>query len=348
MDNNVKELIKEASFDGKAIGLTSKMWIMKTGKVFSTNGQWHYLWALQNKKMLEEQFFIDFSDLTTKSDEQTVRLHLIKQGMFRLNHEARGNRVTIEGLSKYFNKRVKDSILGLVMDNADDFSYLNITLFDESVERVVKTRSASFFNMDERQKTDKTQELLIENNKYKTEEELIWESYLNQYQINYITPNSFNEALKLNGFSVSKENDKFSEYFGIIGEAVDFEFSDKGGIIVFSVEVNAIGMSKNRLVNWFQQKYQTIKNIISKDKKIDKVILAYDEIYGVTIGNFTKGRYKAKNGTTYDEKSLSVEIIGISEETLNKVAANLARDFNQETVLVKNYQTNKIYLVNQK
>jgi hypothetical protein len=196
MNDSVKELIKEASFSGRAIGLTSKMWIMKTGKVFSTNGQWHYLWALQNKKMLEEQFFIDFANLTINSDEQTVRLHLIKQGMFRLNHEAKGNRVTIEGLSKYFNKIVKDSILGLVMDNADDFSYLNITLFDESAERVVKNRSANFFNMDERQKTDKTQEILMENYKYKTDEELIWESYQNNNLLKESSLSRLNEKME--------------------------------------------------------------------------------------------------------------------------------------------------------
>jgi hypothetical protein len=47
----------------------------------------------------------------------------------------------------------------------------------------------------------------------------------------------------------------------------------------------------------------------------------------------------------YDESSLSVEIVGITSDVLNKVAEELAQEFKQETVLVKNYDENKIYLV---
>jgi hypothetical protein len=79
--------------------------------------------------------------------------------------------------------------------------------------------------------------------------------------------------------------------------------------------------------------------------KINKIIYNNPEIQGVTIGNFVKGRYVAKNGSLYDETSLSVEIIGITSDVLNKVAEELAKEFKQETVLVKNYNDNKIYLV---
>lgn len=176
MEEYLKELISEASFSGKAVGITSKMWIMKTGKVFSTGGGLHYQWAFQNKKMLEDTFGISFEGINLNDSEQKVRLHLIKQGMFRLNHEARGNRVTIEGVINYFNKRVKDSIVALVMDNPDDFALLNVTLFDDGARNVVKQKSANLFNMGEREKVDKIMEI-IQEQLYKTDEELIWESY---------------------------------------------------------------------------------------------------------------------------------------------------------------------------
>lgn len=179
MNKYIKEMIKEAKFDGKSTGITSKMWIMKTGKVFSTGSNWHFRWAFGNQKMLEDNFGVSFDGISPKDEEQKVRIHLIRQGMFRLNHEVRGNRVTIEGSARYFNKRVKDSIIGLVMDNPDDFAYLNIILFDERVENVVKTKSAKFFNMDEREKVDKTFDLVMER-KLKTEEDLIWESYMEE------------------------------------------------------------------------------------------------------------------------------------------------------------------------
>jgi len=165
-----------------------------------------------------------------------------------------------------------------------------------------------------------------------------------------IGANSFMEALQLNGFSVNKKNDPEATTIYFAGdslkEGIEFEFENKGGVIVFSIEVNAQEISKNKIVNWVKQKIETIKNRLAKDNKINRVLSRYEDIYGVTIGNFVKGRYKAKDGSLYDEKSLSVEIIGIETAVLNKVAEDLAAEFQQETVLVKNYETNKIYLVN--
>lgn len=177
MNKEQKELISEASFDGKAIGLTSKMWIMKNGKVFSTGGNWHFRWAFQNKKMLEERYGISFEGISEKDEEEKVRIHLIKQGMFRLNHESRGNRVTIEGVINFFNKRVKDTIVALVMDNDESISNLSIVLFDNGVETIVKRKFANFFNIFGGEKVEKTIDMINEN-LYKPDEELIWDSYV--------------------------------------------------------------------------------------------------------------------------------------------------------------------------
>lgn len=160
------------------------------------------------------------------------------------------------------------------------------------------------------------------------------------------------EGLKLNGFSISRNNDPEADTIYIqpnveseLTEEIDFEFEEKGGVIVFSVNVNAVELSKNKLVRFVKNKIETITNILFKSSKINKVIKNNPEIYGVTIGNFVKGRYKAKDGSLYDESSLSVEIVGISSDVLNKFAEELAQEFKQETVLVKNYDENKIYLV---
>ena len=46
----------------------------------------------------------------------------------------------------------------------------------------------------------------------------------------------------------------------------------------------------------------------------------------------------------YNDKSLSVEINGISSRNLLSFAELLAKEFKQETVLVKDLNLNKIYL----
>lgn len=67
---------------------------------------------------------------------------------------------------------------------------------------------------------------------------------------------------------------------------------------------------------------------------------------GWTIGKFFKGRYTAKNGKVYSEDSLSVEIIGITDDTLTETGEEFCRVFNLESVLIKTYsERNQIYIV---
>lgn len=76
--------------------------------------------------------------------------------------------------------------------------------------------------------------------------------------------NSLMEGLKLNGFSIKKDNDPTSKriYFSSkenieLNEEIELEFEDKGGIIVFSTNDNVIELSKNKLLNIIKNKIQT-------------------------------------------------------------------------------------------
>lgn len=163
-----------------------------------------------------------------------------------------------------------------------------------------------------------------------------------------------NEFGRRNAFSASRMLEKFIRfnkdnmlaYGGFISEGIMFEPSqrERGGIIVFSQEVNAIKLSKNKLVNFIKQKFETLKNRVTGKNKIDK-IADENELIGWTVGNYLDGRYKAKNGKMYGEKSLSVEIIGIDTDTLIKIAEQLCETFMQESVLVKDYSTGRVMFV---
>lgn len=130
-------------------------------------------------------------------------------------------------------------------------------------------------------------------------------------------------------------------------EAVEWEVPDdeKGGIIVFSEEVNAIELSDNRLINWLKQKTKTMKNKAFYKKKIDNIASKYS-LVGWTVGKFLDGRYTAHNGKQFGEKSLSVEIVGVTVDTLVDIATDLAREFVQESVLVKDYSGGRVFFVN--
>ncbi|MFW6233528.1 MAG: hypothetical protein ACOC3Z_02610 [Nanoarchaeota archaeon] len=171
-------------------------------------------------------------------------------------------------------------------------------------------------------------------------------------RVKNLIPYNIIQGIRLNGLSIKKENDikrntTYIQSNKIITEGIKDVFEEKGGIIVFSNNVNAFKLSNNKLINFIKNKIESIKNKIFKNKKIDKVINKFDDIYGITIGNFVKGKYKADNGKIFNEYSTSIEIIGISTDILIKVAEEITKEFKQECVLVKDNQNNKIYLVDE-
>ncbi len=151
----------------------------------------------------------------------------------------------------------------------------------------------------------------------------------------------------------SIKRESFSQYSTevagrqVLSEGIDFSFDDAnlGGTIVFSTDVNAEQMSKNKIVNWVKQKIATINNRLSSTGKIDAVAQKHD-LAGWTISKGLSGRYTAKNGKAFGENSIAVDIVGITHDELIDIATELCNLFLQEAVLVKDYSTKKVYLIN--
>ena len=147
------------------------------------------------------------------------------------------------------------------------------------------------------------------------------------------------------------------EYYSLNGELLKEGISPhqmkldkfKGGIIVFSTDVNAVDISKSKIVSWFKKKYETFYNRLMKDRKLNDIITSKfsENIKGFTIGNFFKGRY-VENGKIFDEKSTSIEILGVPSEILIRLATEIARSFNQATVILKDKNTNKNIVIDKK
>ena len=133
----------------------------------------------------------------------------------------------------------------------------------------------------------------------------------------------------------------------IISEGIEFEpaETEQGGMIIFSTEVNAVELAKNKFINWIKQKVESLKNKFQSYKKIDELAKKYD-LVGWTVGKFLSGRYTGRDGKVYDENSLSVEVVGIDTETLISLAEDICREFGQESVMVKDYNNKKILFVN--
>lgn len=135
----------------------------------------------------------------------------------------------------------------------------------------------------------------------------------------------------------------------------------RGGIITFSTDVNSLEISDNKIINWFKKTYKSLINRFFSKSKLGSVINKFnsaedkklgldtvdDYIGAFSIGNFFSGRYIGDNQKMFNETSLTIEINGISSQGLIYLAEKIAIEFNQETVLVKDLNKNKIFLVNQ-
>lgn len=154
-----------------------------------------------------------------------------------------------------------------------------------------------------------------------------------------------------------KNLDSFS-----LSEAVhdnQYGLSDyRGGIIVFSTNVNAVKLSKNAFKNKIKTIIVNFEQRFFSGKKINNVINDFNKsfktspngkdetICAFSIGNAFKGRYVGDNNEVYNERSMSIEVNGLSSEGLLYLGEMIARAFHQETVLIKDLNKNKIYLAN--
>ena len=117
-----------------------------------------------------------------------------------------------------------------------------------------------------------------------------------------------------------------------------------GGAIVFSTDVNSVELSKWGFKNWLIQKWKTFTNRFKSMNILDK-LRRKNDIYAWTVGKGFHGVYTGKNGKTFDENSLVLDIIGQKFTEVVKVAKEICEEFDQECVMVKDYETNQIYFI---
>lgn len=129
----------------------------------------------------------------------------------------------------------------------------------------------------------------------------------------------------------------------------------RGGVIILSTELNAVGLDKNAIKNkvdtiifHFQQRFFSGKKNSDIFNKAIKYFRKMSEgtIGAYSIGNTFKGKYIGDNYEEYNEGSISIEVNGLSNKALLYLGEMIARAFYQETVLIKDLNKNKIYFTN--
>ena len=173
--------------------------------------------------------------------------------------------------------------------------------------------------------------------------------FITENQFKNIVLECINEANSSIGGMRANSVNKFlpiSKERSIMSEGIDWDVDSdvRGGTIVFSTDVNAVKLNDNEFINFLKQKIETIKNRLNVAKKVDKVANEHN-LVGWTIGYNFDGRYRAKNGKNFGENSITVDIVGVSDDDMISIATDICKSFMQECVLLK-LTNGKVYFIN--
>lgn len=122
----------------------------------------------------------------------------------------------------------------------------------------------------------------------------------------------------------------------------------RGGIIVLTTDANAVESDPTKALNIFNQVIASYKNRFKLRTVVHNAVNGFnanagEHIGAYSVGKFFKGKYVGYQGEIYNDESLSIEISGLSCESLLHIAEMTAQRFQQDTVLVKDLNNNKIY-----
>lgn len=172
------------------------------------------------------------------------------------------------------------------------------------------------------------------------------------------TPNVPNWHQKERREEIAENKNAFDSPLSHLYEAVNADQYNlakyRGGVIVFSTDVNAVKQDENAIKDKFKKLLATFKNQFFTSKMLREIIKHFNKynpddeaIAGYSIGNYFKGKYLSPDtGEEFTEKSISIEIDGASTPALLGLGEYICRVFKQETVLIKDFNTNKIYFAN--
>lgn len=149
----------------------------------------------------------------------------------------------------------------------------------------------------------------------------------------FYTKGQWHKTVSLNQSTFTNSNIEKTERF--FSEKVSAEqlisSQNRGGIIVFPAKFNA-GSSSDLVFT------ENIKALILNS--------GFKNSVAFSTGNFFKGKYLNKENN-YNEQSLAIELLGLKSDSLLKLAANLAKAYSQQCLMIKDLNANKFYVIEQ-
>jgi hypothetical protein len=132
-------------------------------------------------------------------------------------------------------------------------------------------------------------------------------------------------------------------------EGIDYEIKYPGGMIIFSTELNSTIENKDKffqnIKSFFEKKLKSFVNDLNVVKRVKQILFDIFNLIGYTFGKNFNGMYKSKDGKIYNEKSYTITITDVSSIMLKYIAEKICKEFKQETVMLNDFNENKVYFI---
>ncbi len=92
-------------------------------------------------------------------------------------------------------------------------------------------------------------------------------------------------------------------------------------------------------------KIETLRNIIYNNKKLKNIISQYYNISGLNFNKSISGLYKSDENIIHEERIKSITVITKDITIAISFAKDIKESFKQETVLVIDKETSKVFPV---
>lgn len=139
----------------------------------------------------------------------------------------------------------------------------------------------------------------------------------------------------------------------MLNKEIDFEFENSGGTINFSTDLDATLIKAQTFIVmvkfFFNSKWRAFLNGINVRGRIKNILADKFIKSEYSLRRNLLSVYTSKNGVImYKKKSYTMAIDGLDSDVLILIATEICKEFKQEIVMVRDFNKNKVYFVNDK
>jgi hypothetical protein len=135
-------------------------------------------------------------------------------------------------------------------------------------------------------------------------------------------------------------------------EAVEIELDDSSGLITFSTDLNFTLVEAETFIDkvkfFFDSNWKAFLNRQNVRGRLKKISVDNNIKSEYTLSRNLFSAHKSKNGITLYKKPYTMTVESVDSDVLILIATEICKEFKQETVMVRDFNKNKVYFINDK